>query len=255
VDTIEAVLPLKKLVAPLMFALLVGSLPALAAEVAVLRNGFEIRHDHRETAGDKTRLYVSSGGYVEVSTADIAEIQREEYVVPVSVVAPVPLQVSANPDFHQLAAQAAGQHKLDRDFIEAVIRAESSGNPRARSPKGAQGLMQLMPKTADKLGVKNAYDPAANVDAGTRHLRALLEQYDGDAVKALAAYNAGEGRVAQYHGVPPYRETQAYVRRIIRDYNAKKLAQQKAAAKAKAAEAKPAEKKTVAAAAAAPAGN
>src|SRR4051812_3502938 len=103
-----------------MFALLVGSLPALAAEVAVLRNGFEIRHDHRETAGDKTRLYVSSGGYVEVSTADIAEIQREEYVVPVSVVAPVPLQVSANPDFHQLAAQAAGQHKLDRDFTEAV---------------------------------------------------------------------------------------------------------------------------------------
>jgi soluble lytic murein transglycosylase-like protein len=249
VDTIEAVLPLKKLVVGAMLALV---LPSFATDVAVLRNGFEIRHERREIAADKTRLFVTSGGYVEVATSDIADIQHEEYVAPPPVLATASTAPKAvGPlDVHRLAATAADKHQIDQDFIEAVIRAESAGNPHARSPKGAQGLMQLMPKTANTLGVKDAYDPAANVDAGTRHLRALLEQYNGDAVKALAAYNAGEQRVAQYHGVPPYRETQAYVRRIVRDYNAKKLAQQKVAAKEKAAE-----KKTTAAVVPAPAGN
>jgi soluble lytic murein transglycosylase-like protein len=227
-------------------------LPALAAYLAVLRNGFEIRHERREVAGDRTRLYVSSGGYAEVATADIAEIRHEEYVPPPPPPPePAPARAQANAlDLHALAGKAAGQHQIDQDFIEAVIRAESGGNPKARSRKGAQGLMQLMPATAGRLGVKDAYDPEANVDAGTRHLRALLERYDGDAIKALAAYNAGEHRVQQYGGVPPYRETQSYVRRIIREYNAKKLAQRKAADKQKAAD-----KKTVAAAPPAPAGN
>lgn len=231
--------------------MLAVALPAFAADVAVLRNGFEIRHERREAAGEKTRLYVNTGGYVEVVTADIASIQQEEYVAPPPSVVPASARVTTTFDLHQLAAQASDTHQIDQDFIEAVIRAESAGNPRARSPKGAQGLMQLMPRTADRLGVKDAYDPAANVDAGTRHLRALLEQYHGDAVKALAAYNAGEARVAQYHGVPPYRETQAYVRRIIRDYNAKKLAEQKAAAKDKAtnaAKSQKARRQTIAAA-------
>jgi len=237
--------PPKKLVAGALLAL---ALPAFAADVAVLRNGFEIRHERREVAGDKTRLFVNTGGYVEVATADIASLQQEEYVAPLAP-AVIPASAGVTPfDVHQLAAKASDKHQIDQDFIEAVIRAESAGNPCARSPKGAQGLMQLMPQTAGRLGVKDAYDPAANVDAGTRHLRALLEQYNGDAVKALAAYNAGEARVAQYHGVPPYRETQAYVRRIIRDYNAKKLAEQKAAAKDKAAKTQKTRQKTVASA-------
>ena len=90
--------------------------------------------------------------------------------------------------------------------------------------------MQLMPQTALRLGVANAFDPGANVDGGTRYLRELLQRYDFDLIKALAAYNAGPQRVDQYHGVPPYYETQAYVARIIRDFNHKKLAEQKAAA-------------------------
>lgn len=234
-----------------LFVLLGAALPSLAADVAILRNGFEIRHERREVAGDRTRLYVSSTGYAEVATADIAEIRHEEYVAPARVDAGDPPAGRASQlDVHALAGKAAEQHQIDQDFIEAVIRAESGGNPKARSRKGAQGLMQLMPATAGQLGVKDAYDPEANVDAGTRHLRALLEQYNGDAVKALAAYNAGPHRVAQYGGVPPYRETQAYIRKIIRDYNAKKLAQRRAAGKQK-----PAEKKTVAAAPPAPAGN
>ena len=106
-----------------------------------------------------------------------------------------------------------------------MIRAESSNNPRAVSPKGAKGLMQLMPQTASALGVKDSFDPADNVDGGVRYLRDLLLQYNGDAAKALAAYNAGPHRVQQYGGVPPYRETHAYVARVINDYNRKKVAQ------------------------------
>ena len=110
-----------------------------------------------------------------------------------------------------------------------MIRAESGFNVRAVSPKGAQGLMQLMPKTASQLGVQNAFDPQANVEGGTRYLRELLERYDFDLIKALAAYNAGPRRVEQYGGVPPYYETKAYVARIVRDFNKKKLAAKSAA--------------------------
>jgi soluble lytic murein transglycosylase-like protein len=122
-------------------------------------------------------------------------------------------------------------------LLNSVIRAESGFNPHAVSRKGAQGLMQLMPETASKLGVPNAFDPGANVDGGTRYLRELLERYNFDLVKALAAYNAGPKRVEQYGGVPPYYETRAYVASIVRDFNRKKLAQQKAA---KASQAPPA---------------
>jgi soluble lytic murein transglycosylase-like protein len=93
--------------------------------------------------------------------------------------------------------------------------------------------MQLMPKTAEELGVKDSFDPEANVDAGTKYLRALLDQYNGNVSKALAAYNAGANRVAQYNGVPPYRETRAYVRNIIADYIRKKAASKKAEAREK----------------------
>jgi soluble lytic murein transglycosylase-like protein len=142
----------------------------------------------------------------------------------------------------QVVSAAGDKHLLDVDLINSVIKAESSFNPRAVSPKGARGLMQLMPKTASGLGVSNAFDPAANVDGGTRYLRWLLERYDFDLVKALAAYNAGPERVDRYRGVPPYYETKAYVARIIRDFNRKKLAQQKAEAASRktAAKAKPA---------------
>ena len=125
-----------------------------------------------------------------------------------------------------LIASAASRHQIDPDFVASVVKAESGFNPTAVSSKGAQGLMQLMPRTAARLGVENALDPAANVEGGTKYLRQLLDQYDGDAVKALAAYNAGPQRVEQYGGVPPYRETRAYITRIIDDYNRKKLQQQ-----------------------------
>lgn len=105
----------------------------------------------------------------------------------------------------------------------SLIRAESGFNARAVSPKGAQGLMQLMPQTATRLGVKDPMDPASNVEGGTRYLRELLELFNNDVIKALAAYNAGPERVAQYRGVPPYQETLTYVTRIVSDFNRKKM--------------------------------
>lgn len=208
-------------------ALLALSASAFAAEVAVLRNGFTIRHQRREVMGATTRLYFESGsqsGWMDVPTAEIAAYQREE-VEPAE--ASPPPKAEGIPG---LVAAASDRHQVDADLINSVIQQESSFNPGARSPKGAQGLMQLMPSTASRLGVGNAYEPRDNIEGGTRYLRQLLEQYHGDAVKALAAYNAGPQRVEQYQGVPPYRETHNYVRRIITDFNRKKLAEQKAEA-------------------------
>jgi len=124
---------------------------------------------------------------------------------------------------------ASAAYHLDPDLVNSVIHAESGFNSRAVSPKGARGLMQLMPGTANELGVNDAFDPQANVTGGSRYLRELLERYNFDLVKALAAYNAGPQRVEQYRGVPPFRETRAYVARIVHEYNLKKVAQEKIA--------------------------
>ena len=193
-----------------------------AAEVANLRNGFSIRHQRHETAGETTRLYVNAApdsGYIDVPTVEIESFEPAP---------PDPQEAAAqarNPqDLNSIVNRASARNQVDADFIASVIRAESANNPRAVSPKGAQGLMQLMPQTASMLGVKNSFDAAENVDGGVRYLRELLLFYNNDMIKALAAYNAGPQRVRQYKGVPPYHETRAYVARVIKDYNRKKLA-------------------------------
>jgi soluble lytic murein transglycosylase-like protein len=122
--------------------------------------------------------------------------------------------------YDQAIHEAAGRYDVDADLILAIIMAESQLNPGAKSKKGAKGLMQLMPETADALDVANIYNPEENVNAGVRHFRWLLDRFDGDLERALAAYNAGVQNVLRYDGVPPYPETRAYVTRVLEYYAA-----------------------------------
>ena len=242
-------------------ALALAALPCLADEVAVLKNGFSVRHERRVVVGDVTRLYVTADGasFVDVPTAEIEHFEAAPPEGPVASFVPTSFPTStqrskspllakdarngapgssvfarSNPvDLNDVVNTASGHYRLDPDLVTSVIRAESGFNVHAVSRKGAQGLMQLMPGTASQLGVPNAFDPQANVEGGAKYLRELLERYNFDLVKALAAYNAGPQRVEQFGGVPPYYETRAYVARVVRDFNKKKAAQRKVGAAAK----------------------
>ncbi len=127
-------------------------------------------------------------------------------------------RVLSRAEIDKYVDEMAKKHNVDPELIRAVIAAESGYNPTATSRKGAQGLMQLMPGTAQQLGVRDAYNAKQNLDAGVRYLRALLDKYNGDLDKALAAYNAGEGAVERAGGVPPIRETRNYVKRVTDRY-------------------------------------
>lgn len=197
-----------------------ASLSASSAEVAILRNGFSIRHQRHEPREAVTRLYFveSPSSYVEVPTDQIVRFEVEEQP-PAQALKPTPPTT-----LEEIVSAASSSSHVDPDLIMTLIGAESAFNANAVSPKGARGLMQLMPQTASHLGVGDPLDPVANVKGGTRYLRELLDLYHNDLVKALAAYNAGPKRVEQYRGVPPYAETQTYIAKVIHDFNRKKLA-------------------------------
>jgi hypothetical protein len=218
--------------------------PATAAELAILSNGFSIRHEHRLVMGATTRLYLTEdeSSFTDVPTEEITGYEKDlslpvpvpppaEPEPPASNTVSAELPKSAPPKpalpLNQVVSIASAEYHLDPDLVNSVIHAESGFNAHAVSPKGARGLMQLMPGTGSKLGVSDAFDPQANVTGGSRYLRELLERYNFDLVKALAAYNAGPERVDQYRGVPPFRETRQYVARIVHEYNKKKIAQEK----------------------------
>jgi hypothetical protein len=236
----RALIPIRYLAVILAFA---AAVPGFAGEVAVLRNGFSIRHERREVVGEVTRLYVTADGssFVDIPTAEIEHYEAAPDVAvpasgaqlpasrtnPISRTSPFTAGSARAPaviDLNEVVTSASGRYRLDPDLVNSVIKAESGFNSHAISPKGAQGLMQLMPGTASQLGVPNAFDPQANVEGGTKYLRELLERYNFDIVKALAAYNAGPQRVEQFGGVPPFYETRAYVARVVRDFNRKKKA-------------------------------
>jgi hypothetical protein len=220
------------------------SRPAIAADLAILSNGFSIRHEHRLVMGATTRLFFGTddSSFTDVPTVEITGYEKD---LSSSPALPVPAGqlgaavATAIPShsvpalsaaaLHQVVDSASAAYHLDPDLVNSVIHAESGFNSHAVSPKGARGLMQLMPGTASRLGVNDAFDPQANVTGGSRYLRELLERYNFDLVKALAAYNAGPERVERYRGVPPFHETQAYVARIVHEYNQKKIAQEKEA--------------------------
>jgi soluble lytic murein transglycosylase-like protein len=186
---------------------------AFAGEYAVFASGSRMHVDRHETSGGKVRLY-NAGGYIEMDPASVRGFEAEECAPPAPAI-PAPVTQPAL-SASQLADAAADKYGLPRRLVRSVMSRESDFQPGAVSPKGAIGLMQLMPATAEALGA-DPRDPAQNVDAGTRYLRDLLEKYDGGLWHALAAYNAGPGAVDKYQGVPPYRETLNYVGKIDRD--------------------------------------
>ncbi len=121
-------------------------------------------------------------------------------------------------DLNRVILRSANRHQVDPDLVRAVVRVESNFNPNAVSPRGAQGLMQLIPATAERFGVRNPFDPVDNIEGGVRYLKFLLERFRGDLELTLAAYNAGENAVSRYNGVPPFRETRDYLLKISRIY-------------------------------------
>jgi len=180
------------------------------AEIALLSSGLTLKLDGHRVEDGLVVLALKGGGEMGVPPAAVRGFVPDEVLD--EVAAP------AGGDLRDLAAAVARRHGLDPDLVLAVVSVESGFRPQAVSPKGAQGLMQLMPKTASSLGVADAFDPTQNLDAGTRHLGQLLTLYGGDLTRALAAYNAGEGAVHRHGGVPPYRETRAYVKRVLERY-------------------------------------
>jgi soluble lytic murein transglycosylase-like protein len=192
-------------------ACLCGAGPA-RADYVVLRNGSRLNVTGYEILGDKFRLHLR-GGTAEVPLEEIAAIEPEEIFEPNAE------PLTDKTPFQKIILAAAARHHLDPDLIHSVIAIESNFNPKAVSPKNARGLMQLMPRTAELMGVKDSFNPEENIEGGTRYLRDLMDKYKNNLTLALAAYNAGPARVDEYgHRVPPYLETMKYVQRITKTY-------------------------------------
>lgn len=212
--------------------------PVARGELVILADGdnFKITDYELSLSGDRVTLSLFDGGRVTLPIERIERIVDDEWLPP-----PPPPPEAWGPPEPPLEAPprrnwrftpgvtvpavpygaeifaAAARHEVHPELVAAVVRAESAFQARARSRKGARGLMQLMPATGKRFGVasRELYDPVKNIEAGTRYLDFLLERFDQDLAKVLAAYNAGEGTVERYGGVPPYRETREYVKRIF----------------------------------------
>ena len=216
----------------ILFALL--ALPA-SASIAVFTDGRSMKIAAFKPVDEQTmKLTMANGGSMDVPLARLDRIIDDEVTTP-EIVAEVKKIVaegvfprrswrfneSSKPLFKSkydsVIVEAAKKFDVDAALVSAVIKAESDFNAREMSNKGARGLMQLMPATAQRFGVANSFDPVENIYAGTRYLRWLLQTFDGNADLAVAAYNAGEGNVWKYNGVPPFRETVTYINRIARN--------------------------------------
>jgi soluble lytic murein transglycosylase-like protein len=209
-----------KLVLLLCCAAVPAIIPAVGGEFAVLATGFRIHAQSHERAGDVVRLHTGEGD-IELPASSISRFEGDDYVPPPAA-APTASSTPALPvDPKTLVNAAADAAGLPRALVHSVVRAESAYRVDAVSPKGAIGLMQLLPGTAAAMNA-DPRNPEQNVAAGAMYLRELLLKYqnsDHQVSEALAAYNAGPGAVDKYKGVPPYAETRAYVERVISQYN------------------------------------
>jgi Transglycosylase SLT domain len=215
------------LVAPsIVLVFLLCSTVAIDAELVVFRTGDVLKVSAFEIEQGDILLQLASGGRLKLPMRRIERILDDEVVEGVAPAVPVkapPFElgflethpVPASP-YGPLIHDAARRYRMNPRLVAAMVRCESAFDPYATSPKGAQGLMQLMPATAERFGVDpvELHDPARNLEAGVRYLRWLADRFDNDLTKVLAAFNSGEGTVDRYSGVPPYRETRDYVRRV-----------------------------------------
>jgi hypothetical protein len=205
---------LRKLLQPpfivpsLMAAVAAFCAAPVRADYAVLRSGLRLHITGYEVSGDRARLTVD-GGVVDVAADELVSVEPEDTFRALPEAPP-----GAQGPYSQLIRAAAEKHGVDAKLITHVIAEESNFNPRAVSRRQALGLMQLLPETAAHYSVLNVFDPAQNIDAGTHYLKDLLARYSGNLTLALAAYNAGPDMVARYGGIPPFAETQQYVKRI-----------------------------------------
>jgi soluble lytic murein transglycosylase-like protein len=188
------------------------------AEIVYLASGRTLSVKGHRVEGDRTVLTLRGGGDVNIDSALIDKIVPDEvpYPEPEPAVDAEPAEDRssvAEAPYGELIASISEAHGVDPNLVRALIQVESNYRPRARSPKGAKGLMQLMPSTAREYKVRDPYDPKANIAAGVQHLKTLIETYGVEL--ALAAYNAGEGAVKKFNGIPPYRETRNYVSKIL----------------------------------------
>jgi soluble lytic murein transglycosylase-like protein len=213
-----------------VFVCVLAACPAMAGHLVVFGDGRSLPVEGFRFEDDRVRLDLEGGGGIVVPISALARIERSPDAAPV---APEPLPVedvealartlgrdegwrAAAGRFADLIAEAAVRHELDPWLLAAVAKVESNFDPYAVSHAGACGLLQLMPATAKRFGVTNVFDATENVHGGARYLRWLLDRFEGRRDLALAAYNAGEGAVDRYGGIPPYRETLNYVGRVLR---------------------------------------
>lgn len=212
-------------------ALAAGATP-VSAEIVHLTTGRTVNVASHRIEGETIVLALRTGGEISMPKSLVSRISPDEVpwvdpyaikprkpIEPTGPVEPIVAAGSARADlpptaYDVLIEKAAKVHDVDVKLVKAVIHVESAYKPRARSHKGAMGLMQLMPATAREYGVRNAYDPAENINAGVKHLKSLLDRFD--VRLAVAAYNAGAGAVERFNGIPPYRETRDYVTKVLR---------------------------------------
>jgi hypothetical protein len=209
-------------------ALLTAAVPA-SAEIVFLKSGRTLSVKSHKVDGERITLILRGGGEVTCDKTVIDKIEADEvpYIEPPvekveqiqePPVAGLPEQERSALDgtpYAEIIAAAAEAHGVDPLLVRALIQVESGYRPRARSPRGAMGLMQLMPSTAREYNVRHPFEPKANIEAGIKHLKTLIDRFGDDVGLALAAYNAGPGAVEKFNGIPPYRETRSYVSRIL----------------------------------------
>ena len=208
--------------------LLTTAVPA-SAEIVFLKSGRTLSVKSHKVEGERITLTLRGGGEVTCDKTVVDKIEPDEvpYIEPPvekaeqtqEALAADPVQqdrpVLDGTPYAEIIASAAEAHGVDPMLVRALIQVESGYRPRARSPRGAMGLMQLMPSTAREYNVRHPFEPKANIEAGITHLKTLIDRFGDDVGLALAAYNAGPGAVEKFNGIPPYRETRSYVSRIL----------------------------------------